>query len=154
MQKLKDVPLTRLIPGGYLPCSHIWFTTQPAERNVHIDTNTVPPGFVFCANTVNGGDLVVTERNGALRLFSTTEGRVIGGSWPQRPHCNEKVNSGEVRCSFVIYLDHRVLSTSYVFLDDALHRQFTKEVQEHMEGVLNKKNQKELHHPVKQFGLI
>lgn len=92
---------------------------------------------------------MVTERNGSLRVFSTTEGRVIGGSWPQRPHCNERVQSQEGRYSFVIYLDNRVLSTSYVFLDDALHHQHTNEVREHMEGMLNNQHRKVLPYPMK-----
>ena len=112
MQKLQDIPRERLIPGGKVPASNIWFTSDPKAFHIHTDTNTVPPAFVFCARTVRGGDLIVQTPTGPTKL-STTAGKVIGGSWAQYPHCNFPVHKNDNRHSFVVYLDHRMLSSSY-----------------------------------------
>jgi hypothetical protein len=112
MNKLQRVPDERLIPGRRVPISHIWMTSEPEAWHVHTDTNTIPPAFVFCVRTCNGGDLVVTTPEGKAVVIETTAGRVIAGKWAQLPHCNTKVLSGE-RHSYVCYLDHRVISTSW-----------------------------------------
>ena len=112
MEKLRDIPDERLIPGRRIPISHIWMTSEPEAWHVHTDTNTVPPAFVFCVRNSNGGDLVVTTPEGKPIVIETTAGRVIGGKWAQLPHCNTKLQSGE-RHSYVCYLDHRVISTSW-----------------------------------------
>jgi hypothetical protein len=113
MEKLSNIPRERLIPGGRIPCSHIWFTAEPKPFHVHTDTNTIPPAFVFCVETCIGGDLLVTLPNGEVQVVETSAGRVTGGKWAQLPHCNTPVISG-VRHSFVCYLDHRAISSSWL----------------------------------------
>jgi len=115
MEKLCEIPRNRLIPGGRIPCSHIWFTSDPKSFHVHTDTNTIPPAFVFCVETCVGGDLLVTLPNGEVKVIETTAGRVAGGKWAQLPHCNTPVISG-TRHSFVCYLDHRAISRSWLCL--------------------------------------
>lgn len=112
MEKLRDIPKERLIPGGRVPVSNIWFTLEPGDKVIHTDTNTLPPAFVFCLDNYDGGDLLVTGPDGHTHKIDTTAGRVIAGKWNHYPHCNDKLNSG-IRHSFVCYLDHRSVSASY-----------------------------------------
>ena len=113
VEKLADIPRTRFLPGRNIPCSHIWYTSDPQVRHVHTDTNTLPPAFVFCPKTVKGGDLIVAMPDGSIQRVCLNAGVVAGGSWAQYPHCNEKVSSSDRR-SFVVYLDHRSISQSYI----------------------------------------
>jgi len=113
MEKLSSIPRDRFIPGGRIPCSHIWFTADPKSFHIHTDTNTIPPAFVFCVESCIGGDLLVTLPNGEVKVIETTAGRVAGGKWAQLPHCNTPVICG-TRHSFVCYLDHRAISTSWL----------------------------------------
>lgn len=113
MDKLKNIPDDRLIPGRKIPCSHIWFTSSPKKRHVHTDTNTIPPAFVFCARTVMGGGLLLLNPKGFVESIDMFAGKVVGGSWAQHPHCNEEVLNGD-RHSFVVYLDNRAIAKSYI----------------------------------------
>ena len=113
MDKLRDIPDERLIPGRRIPCSHIWWTSDPKSFHVHTDTNTIPPAFVFCVETCLGGELMVTLPSGDVRVIPTTAGVVVGGKWAQFPHCNAPVIDG-TRHSFVCYLDNRSISKSWL----------------------------------------
>ena len=112
--KLANIPKNRFLPGRNVPCSHIWYTSEPEVRHVHTDTNTLPPAFVFCPKTVTGGDLIVAMPDGSIQRVRLDAGVVAGGSWAQYPHCNEAVLQGHHRRSFVVYLDHRSISSSYI----------------------------------------
>lgn len=111
MELLKDIPNDRLLPG--IPCSHIWWTRNPKFRFIHHDTNTLPPAFVFCADgNFLGGELIIQHPGGRTEKIPLREGVIAGGAWAQRPHCVEATLRG-FRQTFVVYLDHRVLSKSY-----------------------------------------
>lgn len=110
--KLSGVPEERMMPNSKLPVSHVWWTNEPDECHWHIDTNTVGAAFVFTPETYVGGDLLVMTEHGIIR-HKFKAGEIVGGQWQLLPHCNSKVAKGEDRRSFVLYLDKRVLSSSY-----------------------------------------
>lgn len=114
MEMLKDIPNEHLLPG--VPCSHIWWTRNPFARTVHHDHDSIPPAFVFCpaTNDFGGGELIV-HLNGRTMKIPMTSGTMVGGAWAQFPHCTESVAWGNRR-SFVVYLDHRVISKSFKFV--------------------------------------
>ena len=116
MNKLASIPKQRLLPGGLIPASHIWWTANPKVHHVHTDTNTIPPAFVFCPETFSGGALICRLPCGPCRV-ELKAGTIVGGSWAQFPHCNSAVRSGSFRRSFVVYLDNRIVSSSYVTID-------------------------------------
>jgi hypothetical protein len=110
---LKDIPAERFIGDeALLPCSHIWWTRDPKSFHVHCDNNTTGAAFVFCANTASGGSLVGQRSDGTLHKTHLEEGLILGGAWAQYAHFNEPTEVQ--RRSFVVYLDYRVLSSSYV----------------------------------------
>ena len=115
MDKLRNIPKLRLLPGARIPASHIWWTSNPKTFHVHTDTNTLPPAFLVCATEVVGGELVCLPPSGNVSVVDTKPGTVVGGSWAQYPHCNAPVIQGE-RHSFVVYLDHRHASSRYSVL--------------------------------------
>jgi hypothetical protein len=110
---LKDIPADRFIgTASTLPCSHIWWTRDPKSFHVHCDNNTIGAAFIFCANTVEGGSLVIQTPDGSKHTKHLKAGEILGGSWAQYAHCNEPTEYQ--RRSFVVYLDYRVLSSSYI----------------------------------------
>lgn len=116
MEKLREIPKNRLIPGGKIPVSHIWYTSNPKVRHVHTDTNTIPPAFVFCPRTVYGGEVCILHPEKGVQFVQLHEGEVLGGSWAQYPHCNDRVLQGleiDIRRSFVVYLDNRAICEAY-----------------------------------------
>jgi hypothetical protein len=117
MHQYSAIPKDRFLADD-IPCSHIWWTKNPKAFHAHIDTNTLAPAFVFCPNTYKGGHLIAQLPTGEKRTVKLEEGVVAGGSWAQHPHCNSPVNKGEDRRSFVVYLDHRVISKSYIVVDN------------------------------------
>jgi len=117
MDKLRNIPKLRLLPGARIPASHIWWTSNPKSFHVHTDTNTLPPAFLVCATEVVGGELVCLPPSGNVTVVDTKPGTVVGGSWAQYPHCNAPVVRGE-RHSFVVYLDNRHASSRYSVLID------------------------------------
>ena len=117
MDKIRNIPPLRLLPGARIPASHIWWTMNPRSYHVHTDTNTIPPAFLLCATRVKGGELCCLPSSGGVRVVDTTPGTVVGGSWAQYPHCNAPVLEGE-RHSFVVYLDNRNVSSKYNVLID------------------------------------
>jgi hypothetical protein len=116
MKQYSAIPSERFLSLD-LPCSHIWWTVNPRAFHAHVDTNTLPPAFVFCPHTVDGGDLVVLLPSGRKRVVKLGEGVVLGGSWAQGPHCNTPVSPSDDRRSFVVYMDKRVASASYKVVD-------------------------------------
>jgi hypothetical protein len=116
--QMSEIPDDRLIPGRRVPLSHIWWTSNPKCRHVHLDTNTTGAAFVFCAKSVKGGELVVNHPCLGATKIHLIEGKIVGGLWAQYPHCNEQVDDCEDRHSFVVYLDHRAISQSYIFLEN------------------------------------
>lgn len=114
---LRKVPKIRLLPGGRIPASHIWWTSHPKSYHVHTDSNTIPPAFVLCANPVRGGELCCLPPYGGVQVIDTNAPVVVGGSWAQFPHCNAPVLQGQ-RHSFVVYLDNRNASQKYKVMID------------------------------------
>jgi hypothetical protein len=117
IDKLRTIPSIRLLPGGKVPASHIWWTSCPEKFHVHTDTNTVPPAFLVCVSQCKGGELCFLPPEGGPTVINTSIPTVIGGSWAQYPHCNFPVRRGN-RHSFVVYLDHRNLAESYKVMID------------------------------------
>jgi hypothetical protein len=113
---LSGIPSDRFFGDCRVPCSHIWWTSNPSVRHVHTDTNTTGVAFVFCSRTVTGGDLIVQTPNGPQKVH-LEEGKILGGSWAQHAHCNEAVHPCDDRHSFVVYLNHRVISRDYEFVN-------------------------------------
>lgn len=119
MRKLESIDRQRLMPVAGrsqigLPVSHVWYSCDPGLERVHTDSNAIPPAFVFCPQTVTGGELIVQYPDEPPKRIKTDAGVIVGGCWAQFPHCNAEVKQGDRR-SFVVYLDHRVLSTSYIY---------------------------------------
>lgn len=111
LEKLGGLPAERIVKGGKIPCSHIWWTSTNKAFNIHTDENTVGPAFLFTATTHNGGDLYSYTSQG-VRKVTLERGVVVGGRWSQLPHCSSESNKG--RRSFVLYLDYRMFSKKYV----------------------------------------
>ena len=57
LEKLGGRPAERIVKGGKIPCSHIWWMSSNKAFNIHTDENTVGPAFLFTATTHDGGDL-------------------------------------------------------------------------------------------------
>ena len=112
LDKLKDIPEIRFLPGHKIPNSHIWFTIDPEAFHVHTDTNTIPPAFLICVSEAKGGELCCLPPIGGPRVVSFEQPTIVAGAWAQYPHCNLPVTKGE-RHSFVVYMDHRNLAESY-----------------------------------------
>jgi hypothetical protein len=107
-------PLDRLLEGSDLPISHIWRAFDPRAFHPHVDWNTCGAAFLIpAAKKVFGGDLVVTPEKGKCYSIPTSYGRIIGGRWATRAHCNENVYAG-TREVYVLYLDKRVCSEKYI----------------------------------------
>jgi len=85
MDKIRNIPHLRLLPGARIPASHIWWTMNPRSYHVHTDTNTIPPAFLLCASNVKGGELCCLPASGGVRIVDTQPGTVVGGSWAQYP---------------------------------------------------------------------
>ena len=117
-QCFSKVPSNRRLPHSSLPGSNIWWSWKghkqmlPPENEVHIDTNTLPPCFVFCPHTYKGAELLLGA--GINRKIPMPAGRVVGGSWQRFPHCNAKLSGSEDRYSFVVYFNYRMLQDSYL----------------------------------------
>jgi hypothetical protein len=110
MRDLSDIPNDRLLPR--LPCSAVWFTSNPNAFKWHVDTNTIGSVFAFCLDTVEGGELQVNMPQESVEIHMK-EGAVLGGLWAQYPHANKPVATGAERHSFIVYLDKRVLNSQY-----------------------------------------
>ena len=110
MSDLSGIPKDRLLPR--LPCSAVWFTSNPNAFKWHVDTNTMGSVFAFCLNTARGGELQVMMPKETVEV-RLKEGVVLGGIWAQYPHANKPVAPGEERHSFIVYLDKRVLNSQY-----------------------------------------
>jgi hypothetical protein len=118
MRCLGDIPDSAFLPGTRkIPASAIWWSHSPEEYHVHCDTNALGAVFVFTAVTAPGGELVMDRPcNGDFQLtkFHLSEGKIIGGRWGQFAHCNAPVVDSTIpRRSWVVYLDHRAISSSY-----------------------------------------
>ena len=111
LEKLSGLPPERIVKGGKIPCSHIWWTSSNKAFNIHTDENTVGPAFLFTATTHEGGDLYSHTCHGVQKV-TLERGVVVGGRWAQLPHCSSESNKG--RRSFVLYLDYRMFSKNYV----------------------------------------
>ena len=105
-----EVPRDRRLPHSSLPASNIWWSWKSHKSPVHIDTNVVPPCFVFCPYTYAGAELLCNGRKMPL-----DSGLVVGGSWHRFPHCNNNLLDNKVeRYSFVVYFDYRMLNKSFL----------------------------------------
>ena len=107
---LSALPPDRLVPG--IPCSAIWFTSDPKPHKWHVDDNSIGAVFAFCPNTTEGGELVVTTPKETVEIH-LQEGTVLGGRWGQYPHSNKPVPPRAKRHSFIVYLDKRVVNKQY-----------------------------------------
>jgi hypothetical protein len=110
-----DIPEKCFLPG--LPVSHILLTDSPKPCDVQCDRNSLGATFVFTAETVAGGDLIVDRPVGSgyqLNTYHLTAGRVVGGSWGQYAHCNLPVLDHAIpQRSWIVYLDYRTISARY-----------------------------------------
>jgi hypothetical protein len=107
-----SIPADRLVMD--LPISHVWRATDPKFFHTHVDWNACGAAFLIPATRgVIGGDLVVTPDVGDCYSVDTSFGKIIGGEWALKAHCNETVYAGD-REVFVLYLDKRVCDARYV----------------------------------------
>jgi hypothetical protein len=103
--------------------SGVWLTLETRENSTHRDKNVVGPTFLCSTYTPT------EEKNGALLIQPTaTEkkailvplppGRIVGGSWAQDYHNNQKVDAHakRYRTSLVLYLDYRIFGRNYKFV--------------------------------------
>jgi hypothetical protein len=114
MLRLAAIPDSRLLPGRSVPSSHIWWTHTPKDGHMHVDKNSIGATFVFTAETVPGGELVVDQPMvGGYQqtTYHLTAGKIVGGSWSNFAHRNLRCDMQ--RRSWVVYLDYRVLSARY-----------------------------------------
>jgi hypothetical protein len=88
---------------------------EPFIPHLVHNSNNIGAAFVFCANPVPGGELVV-GMPGGYRKIKLEEGTVVGGSWSQHAHCTEVDQGSLPRHTFVVYLDWRSLLSSYKFI--------------------------------------
>ena len=104
----------RTIPG--LPVSAIWLTTSSRTDRVHIDENARGVSFVCCSTGVPGGELHLQHPTTGHHTHKLGSGDVVVGRWAQSAHCNGDMSLTEKsrRWSWTLYLDYRVLASSYV----------------------------------------
>ena len=110
LSDLSKIPEDRLVSG--VPCSSVWFTSNPKPHKWHVDTNTLGAVFAFCLETVEGGEVSISMPHQTVNVH-LKEGMVLGGTWAQYPHCNLPLVPGSDRHSFIVYLDHRMLNSKY-----------------------------------------
>ena len=112
------MPVNRRLPCSSLPGSNVWWSWKsheqmmPPEEEAHIDSNTLPPCFVFCPHTYQGAELLLGAGN--HQTIPMPAGHVLGGSWQHFPHCNSNLSGDQDRYSFVVYFDHRMLNDAYI----------------------------------------
>jgi len=113
----RHIPSDRRLPDSTLPGSAIWWSWKEVGSaaaicsETHIDSNALPPCFVFCPYTYDGAELLCSSSN---RKIPMPAGRILAGAWQRFPHCNARLFGDEDRYSFVVYMDYRMLNESYV----------------------------------------
>jgi len=79
-----------------------------------VDWNACAAAFLIPATRdVVGGNLVVTPDVGDCYSVDTSFGKIIGGEWALKAHCNERVYAGD-REVYVLYLDKRASDSKYI----------------------------------------
>jgi hypothetical protein len=110
----------RTIPG--LPLSGLWLTEQPNGESVHCDRNVVGATFLLTTSDAKGSTLWLSSPTQKLAKYDLKPGFIVSGSWASHAHCNVKVDErpGNSRTSWTLYLDGRVFSRKFMFVDHAV----------------------------------
>ena len=114
VKQLAKVPLECQLPGrgSEIPCTDIWWTRDPQKLHAHVERDTVETAFVFCTETVAGGELLrLDELTGKPVAVHLKAGVVAGGSWARFPHCNGPGMGNKRRRIFVVYLQNKILQS-------------------------------------------
>ena len=107
----------RTIPG--LPISAFWLTQQPRDEAVHCDRNVVGSTFLLTTKSVQGAAVCMCSPSGKFSTHQLQLGQILAGQWANFAHCNLKVTNKdcETRTSWTIYLDRRVFSERYLYVE-------------------------------------
>jgi hypothetical protein len=111
------IPDAAFLPGSRrIAASAIWWSHSPEAYHVHCDTNALGAVFVLTAVTVPGCELAIDKPCDRSSLPNSiclkAKSSVVGGG--QYAHCNAPVlDSTSPRRSWVVYLDHRAICSSY-----------------------------------------
>ena len=109
----------RTLPG--LPVSGVWYSTKTRKEKIHVDRNICGAIFTFSTYAVRGKAklAILAPGGGLLRTFDLSPRSVLGGRWGSSPHCNVNVDAHvtSTRTSWTLYLDAKVFSAKYKYID-------------------------------------
>lgn len=108
---------TRTLPD--MPVSAIWLTQQPQAEAVHCDRNVVGSTFLLTSKSGQGAAVCLCSPSGKYITHQLKPGEVMAGQWANYAHCNVNVSKKDrnTRTSWTIYLDGRVFSKRYVYVE-------------------------------------